>query len=44
MEEARRLKREMRFMWLWRFLGRLGSAAKCEEFRRFSGYLLLERM
>jgi methyltransferase (TIGR00027 family) len=43
MEEAHRLGREMRFMWLWRFLGRLGSAARREEFRRFSGYLLLER-
>jgi methyltransferase (TIGR00027 family) len=42
-EEARRLRREMRFMWLWRFLGRFASAARQDEFRRFAGYLLLER-
>jgi methyltransferase (TIGR00027 family) len=43
MVEARRLKREMRMMWLWRFLGRFASAARRKELRRFSGYLLLER-
>jgi hypothetical protein len=43
MDEARRLDREMRMMWLWRFLGRLSSARKREEFRRMSGVVLLER-
>jgi methyltransferase (TIGR00027 family) len=43
MEEAHRLRREMPLGWLWRFLGRLGPARKREEFRRFSGYLLLDR-
>jgi methyltransferase (TIGR00027 family) len=42
-EEAHRLKREMRMMWLWRFLTRLRSKEKREEFRRFSGIVLLER-
>jgi len=42
-EEAHRLRREMPLAWLWRFLGRLGSARRREEFLRFSGYLLLER-
>lgn len=43
MEEAHRLKREMRMMWLWRFLSRLTSAAKREEARRMAGVVLLER-
>jgi len=43
LEEAHRLKREMPMMWLWRFLGRFGSPQKREEFRRLSGYILLER-
>lgn len=42
MEEAHRLDREMRMMWLWRFMGRLSSASKREEFRRMSGFVLLE--
>lgn len=44
MDEARRLKREMRMMWLWRLLGRFRSAKVREEFRRFSGCAVLERM
>lgn len=44
MDEAQRLDREMRMMWLWRFLGCLSSARKREEFRRMSGVVLLERM
>ena len=44
MEDARRLKREMKMMWLWRFLGRLRSKATQAEFARFSGTVLLERM
>ena len=43
MEEAHRLRREMSMMWLWRLLGRMRSTAVQEEFRRMSGYILLER-
>ena len=43
-EEAHRLRREMRLMWLWRFLGRFASPTRQAEFRRFAGYLLLERV
>jgi hypothetical protein len=42
-EEAIRLKRTMRFAWLWRLLGRLCSKKKQEEFRRMSGIVLLSR-
>lgn len=42
-QEARRLKREMRFMWLWRFLNRFAPPARREEFRRASGAALLAR-
>ncbi len=44
MDEARRLKREMRMMWLWRFLGSFSSAEKKREMRRMSGIVLLERI
>jgi methyltransferase (TIGR00027 family) len=44
LEEAHRLKREMRMMWFWRFLGRFGSPQRREEFRRMNGYILLERV
>jgi methyltransferase (TIGR00027 family) len=44
MDEARRLKREMSMMWLWRLLGSLRSKKVQEEYRRFSGCALLERM
>lgn len=43
-DEARRLHREMRLMWLWRLLGRLASAERQERFRRMSGYVMLERV
>ena len=43
LEEARRLRREMPMMWLWRLLGRLSSAKERESVRRMSGYVLLER-
>jgi methyltransferase (TIGR00027 family) len=43
LEEAHRLRREMKMMWLWRFLGRLSSAREREAVRRMSGYVLLER-
>jgi methyltransferase (TIGR00027 family) len=43
MDDAQRLHREMSMMWLWRFLGKLGPKARREEFKRFSGIVLLER-
>jgi methyltransferase (TIGR00027 family) len=43
MDEARRLRREMRLMWFWRLLSYLGSAARRERFRTMSGIILLER-
>jgi len=43
-EEAHRLGREMRLMWFWRFLNRFAPPARREEFRRMSGYVMLERM
>lgn len=42
-EEARRLHREMRMMWLWRLIGRLYSAKRRDELRRMSGFVLVER-
>ena len=42
-EEGIRLKRTMRLGWLWKFLGRLASAEKQAEFKRFSGIALLGR-
>lgn len=41
--EARRLKREMRMMWLWRLLSRLRSRAQRIQTQRMVGYVLLER-
>jgi methyltransferase (TIGR00027 family) len=43
LEEAQRLKRELPMMWLWRFLARISPAKRREEFRRMSGYIMLER-
>jgi methyltransferase (TIGR00027 family) len=42
--EARRLRREMRGAWLWRFLGRFASAERKRGWERFSGTALLERV
>jgi methyltransferase (TIGR00027 family) len=42
-EESLRLKRTMRLAWLWQLIGRLYPKRKREEFRRFSGIVLLER-
>lgn len=42
-EESHRLKREMRFAWLWRLIGRLMPARLQDEYRRMSGIVLLER-
>ena len=44
MEEAERLEREMKMMWLWKFLGRFYPARMREEFRRMSGIVVLERI
>lgn len=44
MEEAERLQREMKMMWLWKFLGRFYPARMREEFRRMSGIVVLERI
>jgi len=43
LEDAQRLRREMRGMWFFRLLGKLKSKQKQEELRRFAGNLLLER-
>jgi methyltransferase (TIGR00027 family) len=43
MEEARRLNREMPGMWLWRLIGKLYSKKRQAEFKRMSGFPLLER-
>jgi len=43
MDEAHRLKREMRGMWLFRLITRLTSGVNREEMRRMTSYLLLER-
>jgi methyltransferase (TIGR00027 family) len=44
MEEAYRLRREMPMMWLWRLLGRFRSAKVREQFKRFSGIVLFDRI
>lgn len=44
MAEARRLNREMRMMWFWRFMTRLMPAQRREAMQKMSGYLLLERL
>lgn len=43
-DEARRLHREMRMMWLWRFLSGFASRSRREMMRKFSGYIMLERV
>ena len=42
-EEARRLRREMPLAWFWRFIARFAPRAQREQWRRFSGTVLLER-
>jgi methyltransferase (TIGR00027 family) len=44
MDEAERLQREMRMMWLWKFIGRFYPARMREEFHRMSGIVVLERI
>jgi methyltransferase (TIGR00027 family) len=43
-DEARRLRREMKFAWVWRLMARLRSADVREQYRRMSGLVLLERI
>ncbi|HEV8453454.1 MAG TPA: class I SAM-dependent methyltransferase [Gemmatimonadales bacterium] len=43
-EESIRLKRTMRFARFWRLIGKLYPRKKQEEFKRFSGIILLERV
>ena len=42
-DEGRRLGREMRFMWLWRLLGRFSPPERRDLFRRMQTFVLLER-
>lgn len=44
MDEARRLNREMKMMWLWRFLMKLYPPRIRAELKRFSGMVILERI
>ena len=44
MEEAERLDREMKMMWLWKFIGRFYPERMREQFRRMSGIVVLERI
>ncbi len=43
LEEARRVRREMRMAWLFRLLALVSSEKKREKFRRMAGVALLER-
>jgi methyltransferase (TIGR00027 family) len=42
-DEARRLNREMKLMWLWRIVGRFMSKKRREAARRMPAIILLER-
>jgi O-methyltransferase involved in polyketide biosynthesis len=44
LDESRRLHREMRGMWFWRIVNNLSPKRVREDFRRFNGYVLLERI
>lgn len=44
MAEAKRLGREMRMMWFWRFMSQLMPAKRRAAMQRMSGILLLERL
>jgi methyltransferase (TIGR00027 family) len=43
-EEAQRLNRTMKGAWIWSLIGKLMPKEKREKMRRFSGYVLLERI
>jgi|SRR5690242_843739 len=42
-DESLRLKRSMRFAWLWNLLGKLYPKSKRDEMRRMSGIVLLKK-
>jgi methyltransferase (TIGR00027 family) len=42
-DESRHLGREMRLMWLWRFLGRFSPPDRREQYRRMSAFVRLKR-
>lgn len=42
-EEARRLRREMKGAWMWRFVALFMTESKRKEYQRLSGQALLER-
>ena len=42
-DEARRLNREMRGMWIWRWMSIFYSKKQREMWRRFAGYVMFER-
>jgi hypothetical protein len=44
MDDAQRLHREMRMMWMRRFMGRFMSAKRRAAMERMSGTILLERI
>jgi methyltransferase (TIGR00027 family) len=43
-EEAQRLQRTMKGAWVWNLIARLSTKKARERFRRFAGYVLLERV
>jgi hypothetical protein len=43
LDEAMRLHRAPRMVWLWRALGFLASRKRKEQLKRFSGVVLLRR-
>lgn len=43
MDEARRLKRELKLMWLWRLLAYLNRPSRRKAIQKMSGYALFER-
>jgi hypothetical protein len=44
MAEAERLKRTFPFAWFWKLLMPFMPAARREAFKRFSGFVVLERI
>lgn len=42
LEEAHRLNREMKMMWLWRLIGQISGSKRQTDMRRMSGIVLLE--
>ncbi len=42
MDDARRLKREMKGIWFWRMVGKLYPKRRQEQFRRMSAIVVLQ--